>query len=412
MLLTAFYFPGIMVDHITRTVRQGFFSRLANSFVGILCGLLLVPGSVLLIGWNEYRTVHRSKGLAEAEGIVTGVVEPFEISQSQNDKLVHVIGTATTEEELSDAEFGISQTVLRLERKVEMYQWVERKEQKTRDKVGGGRETITTYSYEKKWHDGRVDSDRFEKRSNHENPSLRYSPKSLVTDRATLGVLRLPSSLVESRMNSWKNTPLDTVAVLFKFDDLAKQHFKVDRDTLYYSSVVPMVKEPQLGDLRISFRVVEPAIVSVLSKQQGEELVPYKTSNGETIQHLMMGNVTAAAMFESLKLENTTIAWLFRIGGWVMACVGFSLIVGPMKAVANIIPIFGSIVETVTFFVAVLLGSIVSLVTIAIAWISVRPLFAIGLIALAAGAIYLLSRQGKRTSGGLESSDPPVLTPL
>jgi len=372
MLLTAFYFPGIMVDHITRTVRQGFFSRLANSFVGILCGLLLVPGSVLLIGWNEYRTVHRSKGLAEAEGIVTGVVEPFEISQSQNDKLVHVIGTATTEEELSDAEFGISQTVLRLERKVEMYQWVERKEQKTRDKVGGGRETITTYSYEKKWHDGRVDSDRFEKRSNHENPSLRYSPKSLVTDRATLGVLRLPSSLVESRMNSWKNTPLDTVAVLFKFDDLAKQHFKVDGDTLYYSSVVPMVKEPQLGDLRISFRVVEPAIVSVLSKQQGEELVPYKTSNGETIQHLMMGNV----------------------------------------AVANIIPIFGSIVETVTFFVAVLLGSIVSLVTIAIAWISVRPLFAIGLIALAAGAIYLLSRQGKRTSGGLESSDPPVLTPL
>jgi hypothetical protein len=213
-------------------------------------------------------------------------------------------------------------------------------------------------------------------------------------------------------MNSWKNTPLDTVAVLFKFDDLAKQHFKVDGDTLYYSSVVPMVKEPQLGDLRISFRVVEPAIVSVLSKQQGEELVPYKTSNGETIQHLMMGNVTAAAMFESLKLENTTIAWLFRIGGWVMACVGFSLIVGPMKAVANIIPIFGSIVETVTFFVAVLLGSIVSLVTIAIAWISVRPLFAIGLIALAAGAIYLLSRQGKRTSGGLESSDPPVLTPL
>jgi hypothetical protein len=150
----------------------------------------------------------------------------------------------------------------------------------------------------------------------------------------------------------------------------------------------------------------------VLSKQQGEELVPYKTSNGETIQHLMLGNVTAAAMFDSLKLENTMIAWLCRIGGWVLACVGFSLIVGPLKAVANIIPIFGSIVGTVTFFAAVLLGSIVSLVTIAIAWIAVRPLFAIGLLALAAGAIYLLSRRGKRASGGLESSDPPVLTPL
>lgn len=401
-----------MVDHITRTVRKGFFSRLANSFVGILFGLLLVPGSVLLIGWNEYRTVHRSKGLAEAEGAVTGVADPFELSQTQNDKLVHVIGTATTEEKLSDSEFGISQTVLRLERKVEMYQWVEHKEKKTRDKIGGGRETITTYSYEKKWHDDRVDSERFEERSNHENPALHYKPISLVTDRATLGALRLPSSLVESRMNSWKNAPLDSVAVLSKFDDLAKQHFRLDGDTLYYSKVVPMVKEPQLGDLRIRFRVVEPATVSVLSKQHGEELVPYKTSNGETIQHLMLGNVTAGAMFDSLKLENTMIAWLCRIGGWVLACVGFSLIVGPLKAVANIIPIFGSIVGTVTFFAAVLLGSIVSLVTIAIAWIAVRPLFAIGLLALAAGAIYLLSRRGKRASGGLESSDPPVLTPL
>jgi hypothetical protein len=340
------------------------------------------------------------------------VADPFEISQTQNDKLVHVIGTATTEEKLSDPEFGISQTVLRLERKVEMYQWVEHKEKKTRDKVGGGRETITTYSYEKKWHDDRVDSDRFEERSNHENPSLRYSPKSLVTDRATLGALRLPSSLVESRMNSWKNAPLDSVAVLTNFDELAKQHFRIDGDTLYYSNVVPMVKEPQLGDLRIRFRVVEPATVSVLSKQQGEELVPYKTSNGETIQHLMIGNVTAAAMFDSLKLENTMIAWLCRIGGWVLACVGFSLIVGPLKAVANIIPIFGSIVGTVTFFAAVLLGSIVSLVTIAIAWIAVRPVLAVGLLALAAGAIYLLSHRTKRSTSTNESIEPPVLTPL
>jgi hypothetical protein len=367
---------------------------------------------VFLIGWNEYRTVHRSKGLTEAEGAVSGIADPFELSQAQNDKLVHVTGTATTEEKLSDAEFGISQTVLRLERNVEMFQWVEHKESKTRDKIGGGRETITTYSYEKKWHEERVDSDRFEERSNHTNPPLRYTPKSLVTDRATLGALRLPSSLVESRMNSWKNTPLDSETVLATFDDMAKQHLRIDGDTIYYSAAVPMAKEPQVGDLRIRFRVVEPATVSVLSKQQGEELVPYKTSNGETIQHLMMGNVNATAMFDSLKLENTMIAWLCRVGGWILACVGFSLIVGPLKAVANIIPIFGSIVGTVTFFAAVLLGTIVSLVTIAVAWIAVRPLFAIGLLALAGGAIYLLSRRGKQTSFGQESLEPPVLTPL
>ena len=402
-----------MVDQITRTVRQGFFSRIANSFVGILIGLLLVPGSVLLIGWNEYRTVHRSKGLAEAEQSVSGVVDPFEISQAQNDKLVHVTGKATTEEKLSDAEFGVSQIALRMERKVEMFQWVEHKEKKTRDKLGGGRETITTFSYEKKWHEDRVDSDRFEERSNHQNPQLRYAPKSSVADRVTLGAYRLPSSLVESSINSWKNVPLDSETLLAKLDDKAKQHLRIDGDELYYGAMVPIAKEPQIGDMRIRFRVVEPSIVSVLSKQQSEDLAPYKTSNGEIIQHLMMGNVSATAMFESLKFENTMIAWLCRIGGWVLACVGFSLIVGPLKTLANIVPIFGSIVGAVTFFASVLLGTIVALVTIAVAWIAVRPLFAFGLLALAGGAIYLLSRRAKQTRDvGRNSQDPPLLTPI
>ncbi len=49
--------------------------------------------------------MHRSKGLTEAEGAVFGVDDPFGISREQNDKLVHVMGTATTEEKQSDAEW-------------------------------------------------------------------------------------------------------------------------------------------------------------------------------------------------------------------------------------------------------------------------------------------------------------------
>ena len=399
-----------MVDRITRSVQQGFFSRMANSFVGIILGICMIPGSVLLISWNEYRTVHRSRGLAEGEKVVAEVADAFEIIPTLNDRLVHVTGTATTQQTLSDPDFGVSQTALRLERQVEMFQWVEHKESKSRDKLGGGRETITTYTYDRKWHEGRVDSTSFEERSGHENPQLRYSGYSQVTDQATLGAFRLHSTLVERKMNSWKSLPLDQTALLSKMDESAKQHYKLDGEYLYYSAALPFSSEPQIGDMRFRFRVVEPAVVSVLAKQQPEELVPFETTNGERIEHLAMGNVAAVDMFKSLKFENSAIAWLVRIGGWILACVGFSLIAAPLRSLASIVPIFGSLVGSMTILVSFLLGSIITLVAIALAWIAVRPVFGIALLLLAGGAIYLLTRGGK--SSNLQSPNsigPPPL---
>ncbi len=401
-----------MVDQITRTVRQGFFSRMANSFIGILIGLVMVPGSVLLVGWNEYRTVHRSRGLAEAEKVVVEVADPFEIDPTRDGQLIHVTGKADTEETLEDAEFGVAEKALRLQRKVEMFQWVEHKESKTRDKLGGGRETVTTYRYERQWKEGRENSDSFEERTGHENPTPRYAPQDRVTQQGNVGSYRLSSDLIERRMNSWNELPVDQTKAFANLDEAAKQHFRIDRSRLYYSAAVPISNEPQVGDLRIFFRVVMPTEVSVLSKQAGAELSPFKTSNGESIDHLMLGKVSTVDMFNSLKFENTTTAWLLRIGGWVLSIVGFSLITGPLKTLAGIIPPLGSLVGTMSFMVAFLLGTIVTLISIAVAWIAVRPLFAIGLIAIAVGAIYLLTRRARAQSDkSIASSLPPPVPP-
>ena len=401
-----------MVDRITRSVRQGFFSRVANSFIGILVGICLIPGAVLLISWNEYRTVHRSRGLAEGESAVAEVADAFEILPSLNDRLVHVTGTAMTEQTLSDPDFGVSQQALRLERQAEMFQWVEHKESKTRDKLGGGRETVTTYTYDRRWHEGRVNSDEFDIRSGHENPLLRYSAHSQVTDRATLGAFRLQSSLVERKMNSWKKITLDQSVLLEKMDEVDKQHYKIDGDFLYFSVMVPIASEPQVGDSRFQFRIVEPSQVSVLAKQQPEALVAFKTSNGEVIEQLALGNVSASEMFKSLKFENSMIAWLVRIGGWVLACVGFSLIAAPLKSLASIVPLFGGLVGMMTLVVSVLLGSIVTLISIALAWIAVRPVFGITLLLIAGGAIYLLTRRGKPANRQHLTGPPPLLNSL
>src|SRR5207245_2956185 len=61
---------------------------------------------------------------------------------------------------------------LRLSRSVEMYQWKEQTKSETTKKLGGGEETVTTYSYSKVWDDSQIDSSDFKKPDGHQNPPM------------------------------------------------------------------------------------------------------------------------------------------------------------------------------------------------------------------------------------------------
>lgn len=391
-----------MVDSVIRTTHQGFLSRLAGSFVGVLIGILMIPGSVLLISWNEYRTIHRTKGLAEAESAFAEVANVFEIDKALDKRLVHLSGEATTEETLSDSDFSVSHVALRLKRQVEMYQWVEHKESKSRDKLGGGRETVTTYTYDRKWESDRIESDHFEEKTGHVNPPLKYASKQSVAQKATIGAFDLRSDLVGA-INDWKPLPVSLEKLTATIPEADKGRFTLDGERLYFSSTNAPAKPdaPQVGDVRIRFSVVEPTTVSILSMQSGNKLEPFKTSNGESVERIQSGNVTAVAMFDSLKSENTMLAWILRIGGWILACVGFSLLTSPLKALANVIPFVGRIVDVATFAIGLLLGSVVALITIAVAWIAVRPIMAIAILGVAGVGLYLLFR-------GRKATEPPM----
>ncbi len=383
-----------MFDRVTRTEHQGFFSRIAGSVVGVLIGFLMVPGSCLLIAWNEYRTIHRTQGLIQAEKVVVEVASPFEIVPEQQDRLVHVNGTATTDELLQDGHFEIGRKVLRLERLVDMFQWVERKESKTRDKIGGGKETITTYDYQKKWHSDRVNSDQFEQPSGHANPQPHYESKSIVTKEATLGAFRLRPTLV-TNLNAWKDVPLEESVVLGKLAEADRAHHKIEGGYLYYGNETPSTTDPKVGDQRIQFRMVEPMSVSLLSQQKGTGFEPFKTNNGETIESIVAGDVSAVKMFDELRFENTTLATILRVVGWLLSCIGFCLIAGPLHALANFVPLLGKMVGTATLLIGFILGSVLALVTISFAWVAVRPLFSLSLIAVAGVGIYFMLRKKK-----------------
>ncbi len=400
-----------MADRITRTTRQGYFSRLASSFVGLLIGLALVPGSVLLMSWNEYRTVHRARGLIEAESGVGEVSDPMEIMDGLEGRLVHLIGLATTEESLRDPDFSIERQALRLERQTEMFQWVEHEESRTRDRLGGGRETVKTYEYRREWRSGRENSSSFEEPSGHENPQPKYDAKSLTATHAKLGAFEFRPDLVK-RINAWQDVVLDQASVLDSVEPTTREHFSFENNRLLYSAALPATDKPQIGDMRIRFRVVEPTTVSVLSMQQGNNLEAFKTGNGESIEAVQVGEVSAAEMFESLRRQNTLIALVIRLVGWFLACLGFGMIVAPLKTFASVVPLMGSLVGMATFAIAFILGSVLALITIAIAWIVVRPLFGLSLLAVALLGVYFLSRWWRRPAqpvAAFVSAGPPPL---
>ena len=75
--------------------------------------------------------------------------------------------------------------------------------------------------------------------------------------------------------------------------------------------------------------------------------------------------------------------WILRAVGFLLTFVGFNLIFKPLSVLADVIPMLGNLVGMGTGLIAFLLASILSLITIAVAWFVYRPLYWITLLVVA-----------------------------
>jgi cytochrome c oxidase subunit IV len=80
------------------------------------------------------------------------------------------------------------------------------------------------------------------------------------------------------------------------------------------------------------------------------------------------------------------------VGGLFLSVMGFALCLRPLSAVVSFVPLLGSLTSGLLFVVAMLLGGIVSLTTIGMAWIAVRPLLGISALALAAAGVFAIAK--------------------
>jgi hypothetical protein len=374
---------------VREVTTQSWVSRLAGSIKSVLVGLVLFVVAFPLLFWNEGRAVRTAKSLAEGASGVTSV-GPSALDPANDGRLVHMTGNATTADVLRDDAFGVTAPAIALERRVEMYQWREKSESETRNKLGGGTETVTVYSYEKAWDASLIDSGAF-KEGGHDNPpEMPFASQRWRASHVALGAFALSPEQIE-KIGGEEPFPMGVDHLAELPEDL-QENTKVSAGGFYIGDP----STASIGDLKVSYQAIPPHVISIVGVQQAATFAPYQAAAGDAILLVADGPHTAAGMFEAEQAANTLMTWLIRAGGFALMFFGLLMIFKPLSVFGDVIPLVGSLLGAGIGVFAFLVTLCLATVTIAIAWIAYRPLLAVGLFVVAAGAFWFLKMRGAK----------------
>lgn len=379
---------------VEETVTHTWGSRLKQSVTGIGTGAALVVALVGALFWNEGRAVQTSRSLSEGAGLV--VERPAgQFDPAFAGKLIHVSGPTSAAGPLVDADFGLTFTGLRLERKVEMYQWLQSSKTETSTATGGSETQVTTYSYAPGWSGSWQDSSRFKEPQGRSNPPMRYLAQSSLASGAKVGAYALDAEAL-GQLGGAVAQRLGDDHVAAARDTLGGgARVSLDQGQLYLGRT-PEV--PAIGDYRISYSLIPLDTLSVVGRQHDAGIGRYRTDSGNAILLLERGNRDAKDMFASAQSSNSAMTWVIRLAAIAGLILGFALIFRPLSVLASVLPVLGSVMGFGTGVLAAILGSGLGLVVIALAWFAYRPLVAVlalGLAGLLTAGLVLLAKKRK-----------------
>ena len=447
------------------TKTTGYGTRMGRSFKSIGSSFILFCAATVLLWWNEGNAVKTEKMLNEAEGAYVDMENPNKKDASLDGELVCATALATTEDSLSDTQFGIGAKAISLQRKVEYYQWTEHVQESSEDKLGGKEVTTTTYTYTKEWTSEPIQSNEFK------DPAYQQKNMVLTTfddsdwwaENVSFGAYKLNESLVR-RISSEEplelaisndllqaldkqtlvayerfhgpatpktpgTNPLpsatvpDSVKVTNDSARIANDSIKAVTDSLMahaenqvslqyvhqagnmlYIGLVPGA--PEVGDVRVTWTQIVPAKVTIISQVDGDTFKPYKAKNGKRFQTLVMGKKDAADIFESAHNSNTFWLWTLRIIGILLVIAGLKGIFGILETLFKVVPFLAGIVGWGIGLVCTVVGIVWSLIIIALAWLFYRPLLGITLLVVAGFLIWIFAFKGKDKLKELMAKNP------
>lgn len=387
----------------TETTTTTYGQRVKKSFGGIGSGILLFIVGTILLWWNEGRAVKTTKMLNEAAGVTVEMTDIGTIDPQFDGKLVHATGMTATIDSLIDSDFGVGVTAVKFNRKVEYYQWVENSKSQTKDKIGGGQETVTTYTYEKKWVNSPVASENFHDPEYQGANRIRIAIDDLrqTAENVSFGAYRLTKSQISSISGDqpYVFSEKDSERIsneLFKEEcqvDTTLTTVKVQNNVISFGS---NSGTPQVGDVRVTFTKVLPGEVSLMAQVSGDTFVPFTAKNGKSFSVLEMGVKSADQMYEGQHSANKIWLWILRVLGIFLVIGGLKGIFGFIETLAKVVPFIANIIGAGVGLVCSLVGFAWSFIVIAIAWLAYRPVLGISLIVIAVALVIFLARGKKK----------------
>ena len=361
--------------------------KIKNAIGGVVGGFICIIIGIVLLWWNEGNDVKNIKTIEEARGSLVNVSSES-VDSSNEGKLVSTNGKIKViDESLKDDYFNIIvPNTGKLVRVVEMYQWVE--ECETED-------DRTVCEYDKEWLTTLESSSSFEE-SGHDNPStMPFEEAAYYANEVELGAFKLSSTQIQMLSTGATVTPDQNAFLPNGYKVLDK-----------YITSADSMSNPNIGDVRVSFKYNTDTTITVLAMQKGNSFADFKSKQGKVLNELRSGALTGEEMIDVVETQNNILKWVLRLVGVLLVTGGFAGLLTPILMVLSIIPLVGDGIAGVLRFIASLVGFAVSMLVIAIAWIAFRPLIGICLLAVVVGIVALIVVLIKKNKAKVNGQQP------
>jgi hypothetical protein len=392
-------------DSYSETTHEGWFSRIINSFVGVIVGIILFFGSFVGIFLNE-GTTDFAEVMRKAP-----IVAPDQTNAKANGKLASLTGSIAATPTIGDPKFIKPGSYALLNRTVEMYAWKESKSTESKKNTGGSKRTTTTYRYGKVWTTQPKDSSDFHK-SGYNNPpkaipAQLFKPNSLQIGQYQLDVANL-TTVANPLNNCIKGSTSGTKANdggitlpnqqlrLTAANTIAQTGpARLVQDYFFVGSGTP--DRPQIGDLRVCYQILPTATkVTAFGKIQGNQVLPAKYG-AKPFFRLLTGDRDKA--LKDLKAEYKFLLWAFRGLCFLAMWMGLFLILGPISTILDFLPFLGDLAESITGITTFVTALVLSAVAMIISSLIQQPIVLGGAI-LVTALVLLGSKLGLKSWRG------------
>lgn len=377
----------------TQVDRQSWLGRIKKSIGGVIVGLVLMAAMVVLLFWNEGRAVKTARGLDQGAGAVV-TVSAQQVDPALEGRLVHLAGDTVAPLVIRDPQTGVSVHGLRLQRTVEMYQWVESSQSRQDVSIGGSQSTVTDYSYAPQWSSQPVDSARFQTPDGHGNPAMGLRDTYFSAEGVHLGNWSLDAPVLE-QLTASQVVPPSGYDLSILQQTLGRVSGLHEVDNALVTALDPA--SPVIGDYRIRYQVLPVQPLSLVGRQTGHGLRPWRTDAGTDVLLAQTGHVPVEQLFQTAHSSNSVMTWILRVVGTLLVITAISWILGPLSVVGSVLPILGRVLAMGTGLIATGLGLALSALVIAVAWFFYRPWLSLAIVAVAialvAGVVMLVRRR-------------------